>query len=565
MSFFSRLGIRGRFAVSFGALLLIMAGIGLTSLRQLSTLSGVTTQLGEQQLPTVELLGIVAQDVIQFRQIQAAELLSSDPARRASLATRKAALRADIEQRLREAEATADLPGERAALEAVKRAWQGYAQHSASFDTLLGREAQQASASEAAHLYDGPLAQHSAAFRQAMGAAVALQRQISGGAVVMAQETYLSSRWLIGGATLVAVLLALGFYVWLSRGIVAPVVMVAAALRRLAGRDYAFPLPPARGDEIGEMTRAVAECRDGLQAADLLAARQAEAQASQLRRATRLDALTRQFETAVGELVATLSADSGLLNRTARTMSGNASTATEQAEAVAHAAEHTSANVQMVAAAVEQLSTSVAEITRQVARSAEVASRAASDARQTDNTVRALSDGAHRIGQVLELISSIAGQTNLLALNATIESARAGEAGKGFAVVASEVKTLAGQTAKATEEIGNQVGQIQAVTEEAVAAIQKVAGTIDAVNEITAAIAAAVEEQAVATQEIARNIQQAAGGTQTVTQNIVAVSAAARETGGAAGQVLDSAGALARHAEHLRAEVGSFLAEVKAA
>ncbi|WP_227586235.1 methyl-accepting chemotaxis protein, partial [Klebsiella aerogenes] len=68
----------------------------------------------------------------------------------------------------------------------------------------------------------------------------------------------------------------------------------------------------------------------------------------------------------------------------------------------------------------------------------------------TENDIRALSDAAEKIGQVIELINTIAGQTNLLALNATIEAARAGEAGKGFAVVASEVKQLAAQTARAT-------------------------------------------------------------------------------------------------------------------
>ena len=49
-----------------------------------------------------------------------------------------------------------------------------------------------------------------------------------------------------------------------------------------------------------------------------------------------------------------------------------------------------------------------------------------------------LSAAADKIGQVISLISDIAGQTNLLALNATIESARAGEAGRGRAGLSTE-------------------------------------------------------------------------------------------------------------------------------
>ena len=93
-----------------------------------------------------------------------------------------------------------------------------------------------------------------------------------------------------------------------------------------------------------------------------------------------------------------------------------------------------------------------------------MATDAVGQARTTNDRVSELSKAASRIGDVVELINTIAGQTNLLALNATIEAARAGDAGKGFAVVASEVKSLAGQTAKATDEISQQIGQIQAAT-----------------------------------------------------------------------------------------------------
>jgi methyl-accepting chemotaxis protein len=131
---------------------------------------------------------------------------------------------------------------------------------------------------------------------------------------------------------------------------------------------------------------------------------------------------------------------------------------------VAAASEEASTNAQSVASATEEMASSVNEISRQVQESARIANEAVDQARKTNDRVGELSMAAGRIGDVVELINTIAGQTNLLALNATIEAARAGEAGRGFAVVAFEAKALAEQTARATGEIGQQIAGIQAAT-----------------------------------------------------------------------------------------------------
>ncbi len=271
------------------------------------------------------------------------------------------------------------------------------------------------------------------------------------------------------------------------------------------------------------------------------------------------------FEAKVGTLVSMLSSGATELQATAQSMSATATQTNQQATTVAAAAEEASAGVQTVAAAAEELTSSIHEISRQVAQSAKITEKAVEDARRTDTTVRALADGAQKIGDVVQLITNIAAQTNLLALNATIEAARAGDAGKGFAVVASEVKSLATQTAKATEEIAAQIAQIQDATGEAVKAIKAISATIDEVNVIASNIASAVEEQGAATAEIARNVQQTAASTQEVTATITGVSRAANDTGAAAGQVLGAASNLLRQAEQLTNEVNNFVVGVRAA
>jgi methyl-accepting chemotaxis protein len=200
-----------------------------------------------------------------------------------------------------------------------------------------------------------------------------------------------------------------------------------------------------------------------------------------------------------------------------------------------------------------------------VQASARIAGEAVDQARTTNDRVSELARAASKIGDVVELINTIAAQTNLLALNATIEAARAGDAGRGFAVVASEVKALAEQTAKATGEIGQQIEGIQAATRQSVSAIQAIGLTIGQMSEIASTIASAVEEQGAATQEISRNVQQAALGTQQVSENIADVQHGASATGAASGQVLSAAKSLSGDSNRLKSEVRRFLETVRAA
>ncbi len=270
-----------------------------------------------------------------------------------------------------------------------------------------------------------------------------------------------------------------------------------------------------------------------------------------------------EFERSIKGMVEIVAAAATELQSTSKSMESTATETTEQATVVAASAEEASANVQTVAAAAEQLSSSIIEISRQVNQAAGIAGNAVGQAQDTNKDVQGLAEAAQKIGEVVSLINDIANQTNLLALNATIEAARAGDAGKGFAVVASEVKNLANQTAKATGEIADQITGVQAATKEAVEAIKEIGGTISEINEISTSIASAVEEQGAATQEIARNVEQASMGTGGVTENIVTVTKAAGDTGLAASQVLEAAGELSNQAEHLSAEVSSFLENIR--
>ena len=366
----------------------------------------------------------------------------------------------------------------------------------------------------------------------------------------------------------IAVLLGLVIAFFIARGIIRPLAGLTSGMKELAKGNFDVVLPGLdRKDEVGDMAHAVSDFKIK---AEEKARDEAEAKIRQdevvaRQRKEDMQRLAASFEEAVGAIVQTVSAASSQLETAARTMTSQADHAQELATTVAGASEEASANVQSVASATEELSSSISEISRQVQESTKMASAAVGQSHNTTARVGELSKAATRIGDVVELINTIAGQTNLLALNATIEAARAGEAGRGFAVVASEVKALAEQTSKATGEISQQIAGIQSATEDSVSAIREISGTIEKLSEISSTIAAAVEEQGAATQEIARNVQQAATGTQQVSSNISDVQRGAAETGAASSQVLSAAQTLSVDSGRLRSEVSKFLGSIRAA
>ncbi|MBI5263214.1 MAG: methyl-accepting chemotaxis protein, partial [Bradyrhizobium sp.] len=361
-----------------------------------------------------------------------------------------------------------------------------------------------------------------------------------------------------------SLVLTLGGMMLIRWRVTQPLTAITAAMTRFADRDFTRQVPGLdRNDEIGRIAAALQVFKDAMINAERLSGDQAAERAAKERRAADLAELVVQFESRAGQMVQTLADASQALETTARSMSGTANEAQQQAGSASTLAEQVGGGVQTVAAAAEELNVSIREINRQVEQATRATEQAVHTVKQTDTTVRALAEGADRIGEVIGLISSIAAQTNLLALNATIEAARAGESGRGFAVVASEVKNLASQTAKATEEISNQITEIQQATQGAVAAIDGIVKSIEEVSSINRTIKSAVEEQNKATGEIASTVQQTADATATVTRNIGNVSSAASQTGRSAAGVLKAAANLSEQSTSLTSEVDSFISRVR--
>ena len=402
-----------------------------------------------------------------------------------------------------------------------------------------------------------------------MGSAVNLAERALEAAQQHAADQKASITWSLGVQLVVlacAMLLALGAIFGVRRHVIRPLKRIRDAMIELARGNLSIEPPFVdRKDEIGALAGALSTFKAN-------AIEKARIEEDQRKEGSR--AMDRQrsmehhivaFEEQMSRALASLGTASEQMRETSSDMSTISIETNAQVRSSEKASSEASLSVQSVASASEELSATIAGIGRQAVQAADCAARAVEQAGRTDRTVKGLAESASRIGQVVELITSIAGQTNLLALNATIEAARAGESGRGFAVVASEVKSLATQTAKATEDISEQITAVQKVAEEAIEAINAIGGTIGQVSQVAAAIAAAVEEQGAATREISANTQLAAEGTRKVSEGIAGVTAGADAAGAAAQNVTTAAQILDAESKELRSQINMFLDQIRAA
>lgn len=221
----------------------------------------------------------------------------------------------------------------------------------------------------------------------------------------------------------------------------------------------------------------------------------------------------------------------------------------EMAEGVSRIAETSSV--------VSEAAIHMAEEARQGNQSVEKAVQQMSAIQQAANELAQVlgvwKERSAEIGQIVEMISEIAGQTNLLALNAAIEAARAGEFGRGFTVVADEVRKLSEQSAQSAQQITEVIQSIQEGISTAIAAME------DVVAEVDSGMVTVYEAQQ-AFEKILQETQRVSGEVQDISASTQEMSAVSEQIAASMADALETTKQLGAHAQEVAAAAQEQLA-----
>ena len=502
------LKISTRLSGAFALLVLMLVGLAVAAMTQLSAMRAATAEISDNWLPSVEVVNAIDAQTATLRLIVLTHIMNTDEAAMAKIDQELVAGRAQMAQLRKKYEALISSPEEKKLYDEFAANW---AKYIGVNDTALAHSRKNEN-DQAKAIAEGESAKFYAVSGDYLDKLIKLNHQGAEDARAASEHTYTTARNTLLVVAALAIALAIAAALWLIRSITAPLSRAVEVADQVAAGDLSARIEVTSTDETGQLLGALQRMQQSL---------------------VRTVSVVRQNSESVASASAEIA--SGNNDLSART------------EQQASALEETAASMEELGSTVRQNADN-ARTANQLAMSAStVATQGGEVVAEVVETMKGINASSNKIADIISVIDGIAFQTNILALNAAVEAARAGEQGRGFAVVATEVRNLAGRSAEAAKEIKSlimasveRVEQGTLLVDKAGSTMTEVVTAIRRVTDIMGEISAASSEQSAGVGQVGEAVTQMDQATQQNAALVEEMAAAASSLNSQAGELVNA-------------------------